>query len=62
MKKKSKNNKIKITLTPEEIGKEARHRSRIFFNQQKVAGQIIESKKHRVPKHRKREEMSWNDE
>jgi hypothetical protein len=62
MSRKNRNEKIKLALSSQEIAKEVRHRSRILFGRHKTAGHVIESRKYKPTKHRRREELSWVEE
>jgi len=62
MSKKNRNKKLNKSLTLEEIGIEARHRSRILFSQHNTVGRVIESKKYKPVKHRRKEEHNWSEE
>ena len=61
MSRKSKSEKLKISQNLQEIAKEMRHRSRLFFSNQKKTGHIIESRKNKPVKHKRREEQRWYD-
>ena len=61
MSRKSKREKIKIAQDVQGMVKAVRHRSRLFFSNQKKTGHVIESRKNKPVKHKQREEQRWYD-